>query len=174
VTLALALPRVGRGKPLDEAERAAILALLEELRAGALPKGIIERRYEHKRLPLVLNEWISTAAIEGAESALADPDGRRQLPDTVVEALRYRHNVLREPRFSEDGEYAQHQMLGRGDVIQVAADDMAAEHILLLQLRPDDGLGWLMGDYGAMQYWIHPADLAARRFENTVLTFESH
>jgi uncharacterized protein YwqG len=65
-------------------------------------------------------------------------------------------------------------MLGRGEIIQTAAEEMAAEYIMLLQLRPDEALGWRMGDYGAAQYWIHPADLAARRFENTFLTFESH
>jgi uncharacterized protein YwqG len=59
-------------------------------------------------------------------------------------------------------------------VIQVAADEMAREHVLLLQLSPDEALGWSMGDQGALQYWIRPADLAAHRFENTVLTFESH
>ena len=174
--LDLALPTGpgGPGKTLDEAQRAAVLALLEALRSAALPEAAIERHYQHKRLPAVLNEWIAASAIEPGEATLADPEGRGGLPDAVVEALRHRHAVLRDPRFSENGEYAQHQMLGRGDVIQTAADEMASEHILLLQLRPNDALGWHMGDYGALQYWIHPADLAARRFEHTVLTFESH
>jgi hypothetical protein len=65
-------------------------------------------------------------------------------------------------------------MFGRGRVIQVAADDMARERLLLLQLSPDDAMGWNMGDHGALQYWMCPADLAAQRLENTVLTFESH
>jgi uncharacterized protein YwqG len=65
-------------------------------------------------------------------------------------------------------------MLGRGRVIQTAADEMAREHVLLLQLSPDEALGWDLGDNGALQYWIRPADLAARRFEQSVLTFESH
>lgn len=164
----------GPGKPLGEGERTAVLALLESLRAGDLPDSVVERRYRHKRLPHVLNEWIALAAVEGAEAALADPAARAQLPDAVVEAVRYRHAVLRDPPFTREGRYHQHQMLGRGDVIQVAADTMAAGHILLLQLRPDQALDWRMGDNGALQYWIHPADLAARRFENTVLTFESH
>ncbi|PBC11632.1 DUF1963 domain-containing protein [Mesorhizobium sp. WSM3859] len=163
-----------RGNALDENQRTELLALLEELRAGALPEGVLERHYMHKRLPMVLNEWIARAAVEGAESALTDPDGIAQLPDAVVEALRYRHSVLRDPDFSKNGSYAQHQMLGRGVAIQDAAELMAPEHILLLQLRWDNALDWHMGDAGAAQYWIRPADLAARRFENTVLTFESH
>jgi hypothetical protein len=59
-------------------------------------------------------------------------------------------------------------------VIQTAADEMARDHVLLLQLSPDEVLGWDLGDNGAMQYWIRPADLAAQRFEHSVLTFESH
>ena len=39
---------------------------------------------------------------------------------------------------------------------------------------PDDALGWSFGDSGVLQYWIYPADLAARRFENAILTIESH
>jgi hypothetical protein len=123
---------------------------------------------------MVMNDWIARAAVEGAESALADPDGIAQVPDAVVEALRYRQRVLRDPDFSKSGSYAQHQMLGRGVAIQDAAELMAPEHILLLQLRWDNALDWHMGDAGAVQYWIRPADLAARRFENTVLTFESY
>jgi uncharacterized protein YwqG len=66
-------------------------------------------------------------------------------------------------------------MLGRGDCVQTAADVMAEEGcILLLQLSPDPALGLTLGDNGMMQYWIHAADLAARRFEHAVLTVESH
>ncbi|RWD30864.1 MAG: hypothetical protein E5Y89_01575 [Mesorhizobium sp.] len=46
--------------------------LLEELRAGALPEGVLKRHYILKRLPMVLNDWIARAAVEGAERALAD------------------------------------------------------------------------------------------------------
>jgi uncharacterized protein DUF1963 len=117
---------------------------------------------------------LALAAVESVESALQEPDQAHQIPPHIVEAIRYRHTVLRDPGFSDRGDYAQHQMFGRGRVIQVAVDDMAREHLLLLQLSPDDALGWHMGDHGALQYWIRPADLAAQRFENTVLTFESH
>jgi hypothetical protein len=95
--LDLALPSGGPGKPLDDSQRSAILALLEALRTGALPEAVVDRHYHHKRLPAVLNEWIAAAAIEGAEAALADPGGKGELPDAVVEALRYRHAVLRDP-----------------------------------------------------------------------------
>ncbi len=166
------------GKPVDDDIRAGVLALLEEVRAGALPATVIERRrrYFLQCLPHVLNSWMSLAAIESAEAALRATDGAGQIPADVVEALRYRHTVLKDPSFSKDGHFSQHQMLGKGDVVQTAADVMGQEegYILLLQLSPDEALGWSFGDSGVLQYWIHPADLAARRFENSILTIESH
>src|SRR5262249_48650590 len=141
-----------------------------------LPASVVERRrrYLLERLPHVLNEWLSVAAVESAEDALMAPAGAEQIPAAIIEALRYRHTVLKDPTFSRDGHFAQHQMLGKGDLVQAAADEMGQDHILLLQLSPDDPLGWRFGDSGVLQYWIHPADLAARRFENSILTIESH
>jgi len=65
-------------------------------------------------------------------------------------------------------------MLGSGEVVQVAADDMKDRYILLLQLACDPVVDWARGEMGPLQYWITPEDLAARRFENTVLTIEAY
>jgi hypothetical protein len=162
-----------RGKPLGEDAKATILQLLEEVRAGGLPRPFVERRRDRDRLPYALNQWLSVAAVESVESALQDPAHAGLIPPAIVTANRYRHTVLRDPGYG-DREVLQHQMLGRGRVIQTAADEMARDHVLLLQLSPDEVLGWDLGDNGAMQYWIRPADLAAQRFEHSVLTFESH
>lgn len=162
-----------RAKPLPEEARAEIVSMLNQVRAGGL-RPFVKRTYFQHHLPQAINEWLSVAAVESVESALQDAEQTHQIPPHIIEANRYRHAVLKDPRFSESGEYVQHQMFGRGRMIQVAADDMAEEHILLLQLSPDNAMGWQMGDYGALQYWIRPADLAAQRFENTVLTIESH
>ena len=35
-------------------------------------------------------------------------------------------------------------------------------------------LNWTVGEMGPLQYWITPEDLAAKRFENTVLTIEAY
>jgi uncharacterized protein YwqG len=161
-------------KPLSQEAREQILTLLEKVRSGDMPKPFVERHYTRNRLPHAINEWISVAALESVESALQDAEHVQQIPANIVEAVRYRHSVLKDPMFSESGDHAQHQMLGRGRLVQVAADEMAREHILLLQLSRDDVVGWDMGDNGVLQYWIHAADLAAKQFENTVLTFESH
>ena len=65
-------------------------------------------------------------------------------------------------------------MLGEGEVVQVAADDMKDRYVLLLQLGPDTALDWTVGEMGPLQYWITPEDLVAKRFENTVLTIEAY
>ena len=74
------------GKPLSEKARSDILALLEEVRAGALPKAFVERTYIQHQLPHALNEWLSVAAVESVESALENPDGAQQIPSHIVEA----------------------------------------------------------------------------------------
>lgn len=66
-----------------------------------------------------------------------------------------------------------HQMFGPGTCIQDAADAYS-DHHMLLQLMYDDMLAWRFGDMGVAQFWIHPADLAARRWEKAFLTFECH
>jgi uncharacterized protein YwqG len=138
-----------------------ILAFLEDLRINGLPSAK-ERPYLHLRLPLVLNQWLATAAIHGAEGALTDPNGARLVPPDVVAALAHRHTARK------------HQMLGAGEVVQVAADEMKERYVLLLQLGPDPALDWTVGEMGPLQYWITPEDLAARRFDHTVLTIEAY
>src|SRR6185369_14926080 len=69
-----------RGTPVDDDVRSGVLALLDEVRAGVLPMSVMERRRFLQRLPHVLNEWISVAAIESSETALMAPDGAAQIP----------------------------------------------------------------------------------------------
>ena len=146
--------------PPDEVKK-QILAFLDDLRINGMPSSK-ERPYLHLRLPLVLNQWLATAAIHGAEGALTDPDGAALVPPEVVAALAHRHTS------------GKHQMLGEGEVVQVAADEMKDRYLLLLQLGPDKALDWTRGEMGPLQYWITPEDLAAKRFENTVLTIEAY
>ena len=163
-----------RPMPVPDDFKTDFLDLLEWVRGGGLPAPVVDRTYIQKKLPLVLNEWLSDAAIASAEVGLRDEEGARLIPAVAVDALRARHSVLRSPQFERSGEARQHQLLGRGSCVQTAADDMGEEHLLLLQLSPDTALGWDMGDAGVLQYWIRPDDLAARRFENVIATFESH
>ena len=138
-----------------------ILEFLQDLRVSGMPSSK-ERRYPLRRLPLVINEWLAIAAIHGAEGGLTDPAGAALIAPEVVAALAHRHA----PR--------KHQMLGAGEVVQVAADEMKDRYLLLLQLGPDPALNWTVGEMGPLQYWITPEDLAAKRFENTILTIEAY
>jgi uncharacterized protein YwqG len=146
--------------PPDDAKQ-RILGFLEDLRVNGMPSSK-ERPHRHLRTLLILNQWLATAAIHGAEGALTDPDGAAHVPADVVAALAYRHTARK------------HQMLGQGEVVQVAADEMKDRYVLLLQLGPDAALDWTVGEMGPLQYWITPEDLVAKRFENTVLTIEAY
>jgi hypothetical protein len=143
------------------AAKEKILELLQDLRVSGMPSSK-DRRYPLRRLPLVINEWLAIAAIYGAEGGLTDPAGAALIAPEVVAALAHRHA----PR--------KHQMLGEGEVVQVAADEMKDRYLLLLQLGPDPALNWTVGEMGPLQYWITPEDLAAKRVENTILTLEGY
>ena len=145
--------------PIEVKEQ--ILALLEHLRTNGMPSSK-ERPFGHLQLPRVINQWLAIAAIQGAEGGLTDPDGAPLIGHDVVAALAHRHASRK------------HQMLGEGEVVQVAADEMKDQYLLLLQLGPDAALDWTVGEMGPLQYWITPEDLAAKRFENTVLTIEAY
>ena len=138
-----------------------IMAFLEDLRVNGMPSSK-DRTYHHLRVPAVINEWLKIAAIHGAEGGLTDPNGASLIGRDVVAALAHRH--------ASRG----HQMLGEGVVVQVAADEMKDRYLLLLQLGPDAALGWTVGEMGPLQYWITPEDLAAKQFDNTVLTIEAY
>jgi hypothetical protein len=144
-----------------EAVKQQIMAFMDEVRVNGVPSSK-ERRHRHLALPQVLNAWIELAAIHGAEQGLTDPGGASVIPADVVAALAPRHGSR------------EHQMLGEGIVVQVAADEMKERYLLLLQLGRDPALNWTIGEMGPLQYWITPEDLAAKRFENTVLTIEAY
>ena len=67
-----------------------------------------------------------------------------------------------------------HQMFGVGVDIQGNAASENDGNVLLLQLVYDDMIGWRFGDMGAFQFWMSPADLAARNWNGVRLTFECH
>ncbi len=146
--------------PPDEVKQ-NILSFLEDVRVNGIPSSK-KRTYGHQALPSVLNDWIAFAAVRGAEIGLTHPAGAANIPPEAVAALMHRHSARK------------HQMFGLGEVVQVAADDMKDRYLLLLQLAPDAALNWTIGEMGPLQYWITPEDLAAKRFENTVLTIEAY
>jgi hypothetical protein len=66
-----------------------------------------------------------------------------------------------------------HQMLGHAPSCQ-DAEQVTNPDILLLQLCYDREIGIGFGDVGAASFWIKPADLAARRFENAWAEIVGH
>jgi hypothetical protein len=143
--------------PSDE-DKQKIRAVMELLWREELPA---ELRLATWRWTTLISRWIAAAATAGGEAGLVDPAGAAHVPPGLVAALAPRHATRA------------HRMFGHGDVVQTAADDMRDRYVLLLQLGPDAALGWWFGEMGPLQYWITPEDLAARRFENTVLTIEA-
>jgi len=145
----------------EEQERAR--AFLEELLTTGLPWAE-EEESPLRRDKAIIHSWMAQAAIKGAEAALAVEPGPEvaPIPETIVQALALRHDAR------------QHHLFGEGTVVQVAADEMKERYILLLQLGADPAMDWLVGEMGPLQYWITPEDLAAKKFENSVLTIEAY
>jgi len=165
----------GNQEPSPE-EKARFWQLLESLFIPH-PLPLLSKRFRSRYDPgiiPVIHQWLSQAAILSAEACLNDPDAAPRIPAEIINALRERHAVLKSHMFKDRGWHHQHQLLGRGRNIQEAADSMSPTHLLLLQLGPDDAIDWQMGDNGAYQFWVTPADLAARRFDQTRVTFECH
>lgn len=66
-----------------------------------------------------------------------------------------------------------HQIGGHGANVQ--ENEMAQKGmILLLQVATDEAVGFMWGDVGVLQYWIHPADLAQRKWENVQFLVHGH
>lgn len=166
------LSRRNLDEPTAE-QKAEFWALLDSL-LTTNKLGQLQSKHRIGRFHFDLNKWLAEAATLSAEACLNHPEAARRVPLEVIHALRDRHSVLRKHRFEQDGEYLQHQLFGRGRDIQGAAGEMSETHILLLQIGPDDGLSWQMGDNGAYQFWIKPDDLMAHHFDRVTVTFECH
>lgn len=66
-----------------------------------------------------------------------------------------------------------HQMFGHASAIQDLGD-IHEQHILLLQLSTDNAMNMMVGDVGAMQFWIKPEDLRKNDFSNVVYDIAGH
>jgi uncharacterized protein YwqG len=84
--------------------------------------------------------------------------------------LRWKHAPLLDDAASHRP--VRYQLLGKGTMVQYAPWELRESHVLLMQFDTDYGMDWMWGDYGVLQYWITPEDLAARRFDRVHLTLE--
>ncbi len=106
----------------------------------------------------LVNTSIGKVAALSIEQALREGGGQaRAIPNDAVERVASRHTGM-----------LGHQMLGLGAIMAGEAPTYAERHVLLMQMHDDPALWWAFGG-GAWQYWILPSDLAARRFDRTVL-----
>ena len=113
--------------------------------------------------PFYLNDAMKQAYQLATPLCLVESAATASLiPDQVAKTLAYQdvhsHGSVR------------HQMLGHADAPQYAAwthkDD-----VLLMQFHDDPGLFWSF-ESGVVQFWIKPEDLAARDFDQVVMTME--
>lgn len=139
---------------LDAADFAAFEALMKRGRKD-LPDIL---RYSTVRDPEDLAVETMKAMFTGPPEAFA------ALPGEIRELI---NRSYRQPTDTW------HQMFGPGVNIQDAAEAYS-DHHLLLQLMYDDMVAWRFGDMGVAQFWIRPEDLAARRWDKVVLTYECH
>ncbi|HXY57777.1 MAG TPA: DUF1963 domain-containing protein [Methylocystis sp.] len=149
-----ALKGLGRPHVLGDAERARVLALVEE--SGRM-KGLLGETYwclEQQTafpglaLPILLQDFPEIAA---------------QCPQEV-EAC--------DPRNVASGESSAHFVLGRGCAVQRSIGD---DEVLLLQLGSDSyGPRFMWWDCGAMTFTIKRDDLAELRFDLAQAKIEGH
>ncbi|MEI6641281.1 MAG: DUF1963 domain-containing protein [Novosphingobium sp.] len=163
---------------LDEADRAAQLkAVREEAQAwfdhalgnpalGPIAAPVRAAFWEWLSTHRALAERIMPEAVEAAiETTLhASPQEAAKFPDEITARLAYRHALAQR---TAEGVIAPPppRLLAPAS----GASDLAATHLLLLELPTNPALGHHFGG-SAIQFWITPEDLAERHFEAVVLT----
>jgi uncharacterized protein YwqG len=120
----------------------------------------IARYFLDQAIPMSIEDTIS----HSSESA-------SQIPFEAFSFLRNRHLLIQK---TQNGftRFRPHRMLAPPSAVQWKHMEMAPNHILLLELSENDGLGHHLGD-GVLQFWIRPEDLQARNFDRVVLTAEA-
>jgi hypothetical protein len=121
-----------------------------------------------------LNRLTEQAFLAGADALFgyAPEAAASLLPARLLPVLSGRHAAFARRR--NGTLLVRHQLLGHGQSVQGAPERLGEDHLLLAQFDTDDGMFWMWGDVGVLQFWITPADLAARRFDACVVTMEGH
>lgn len=135
------------------------------------PKLYIYNKYDRKQNTIPkLNSHMKTAALHSIDTCLSfSPDTARMIPQSVVEATAWRHHYFK--KNAPNTHSACHKMLGSPDTIQGAGEEFGFDHIMLLQLEGDYVLD--LNHAGCVyHFWIKPEDLAQRRFDRVIRTFE--
>jgi hypothetical protein len=117
---------------------------------------------------------LTDAVNDSLDATLAgNPDAATVLPAEALDLARSRHALgIR----GDDGEVRVvdvDRMLSAPSYVQGGAEERIGEWILLLELSSDAAIGHHFAE-GVYQFWIRPADLAARRFDLVELTASAY
>lgn len=166
-------------EPVSAADLAAAKAAREDTARFGLRRSVRSHleRIIGRRLPQKAAPGRAPAQAYGLERAIANgiaaavpfliaTSARSLLPQRLIALLAAHYDT----RFRG---HEVHQMLGAPWSVQNVAVTRAKQ-VMLLQLVPDERLGWHWGDLGTLQIWIDEADLRARRFDRIEHTLESH
>ena len=180
---AVRFPRRSLYPDLDDAARAAHVATVKDeaqawfdhaLRNPALGpvappvrKAFWDWFAGHKPL----SQLVAPSAVEAAiETTLhASPQEAANFPPEITARLAYRHVLAHRTREGRIHAPTPDRMLAPFSDVQGEEQEIAATHLLLLELASNEAIGHRFGE-GVYQFWITPEDLADRRFERVVLT----
>lgn len=154
----------GAMNAVDAADAAAFWDWIDAMTSAASADLYDCRNRSH------LGEALKLASQLSTEAALAQGgDAAARAPADMIAALRSRHRpVLHYP--NQVQERLAHELLGHPRQAYNAIRQYGDSHVHLLHLDSDDGLGWMFGDVHALQFWVPREDLAALRFDRTVIT----
>lgn len=143
-------------KPLDDGDAEAFRSWLEQV---ATRDDLLKRSTQAPSAAAQINATLRAISPVLIEECVRDPSGAAaDIPQEAIAALRWRHLNA-----------TAHQMFGSGCVAGGDAAPYVDRHILLLQIAADAVLQWQFGEGAVWQYWISPSDLAARKFDRTIL-----
>jgi Domain of unknown function (DUF1963) len=118
---------------------------------------------------------LSEAVNDAVDCTLSgNPDAARVLPAEALDLVRGHHALANR---NEDGKLHIYDNIGRmlcpPSFVQGDAEERIGEWLLLLELADTRPLGHHLAE-GVFQFWIRPADLAARRFDLVELTASAY
>ncbi|RYB94017.1 DUF1963 domain-containing protein [Nocardioides oleivorans] len=117
---------------------------------------------------------LAEAVNDSLDATLAgNPDATRVLPAAALELVRSRHALGTR---LDDGRLHLadvDRVLSAPSYVQGDAEERLDEWLLLLEMSADPAIGHHFAE-GVYQFWIRPADLAARRFDLVELTASAY
>lgn len=179
---ALRMPRASLYPELDDMARAAHVATVrEEAQAwfdhalgnpalGPVAPPVRKAFWDWFAGHKPLAQLVASGAVEAAvETTLhAAPEEAANFPPEITAKVAARH-ALAHVYQGRINAPTPDRMLAPFSDVQGGEQEIAATHLLLLELSSNEGIGHRFGE-GVYQFWITPEDLADRRFEQVVLT----